>query len=350
MTSRVEGATEILDHSIQQDLHSLRGRKDIRFVADLVATAEQQLNSGSHLASIGTSQRVQREFVRAAPSYLNSWATVMHARNLIHLGEDAKAVAIVSSIPLDMRRDKPDIDYHVFTVFGLAEKRKAHTLWKNGKLKEATAAVIRSLEAFEAAQTAATLGSRPLLALNAQLNDVYARGLQAAILGRSKLVNPLLVIRVITLEREIRSNSSPRERDDLTALIMIADLAAGAELSLADVYDLVRESSFTNFSPEILPVADRGWAIGLLRSARDSIVRPEIIARALVLAGRFLISHVESVDESVVLGLRDRLLHTIYDAQSEVQSETFITRSARRMIEKLSDLTDRPFLGRRSLR
>ena len=49
--SGLEVVTETLDYSIQQDLHSLRGRKEIRFVADLVSMAEQQLNSGSHLAS-----------------------------------------------------------------------------------------------------------------------------------------------------------------------------------------------------------------------------------------------------------------------------------------------------------
>lgn len=347
-----------MQNNNSQQLYSLNSRPKFRILARTISDAERALQGGAHLQSMNLADRLALE--HRGDDVATSIALAIHARNRLHVDDNAGAMQCLMQIRSDTRAASAYLDGQCFMVAALLQKRAARTLWKEGKIPEACAALKQSISACEAAEQMGVFACHHLSRLNSRLNRIYAEGLLAAINGESQKENPRLMAEAIVLEQEIRMSTPPNARDDLPGLTIIADLARGAGLSLAastvisseEQFEVARRNIFIanlNSWPDLLLEAVRQTDIN--NRMREIPVRPEIVARALVLGSRILLDSDSSVVQAgIATAFQVRLIHTLLQIQRETQAERPITHLIRTAIKALDCFSPRPFAGRRSLR
>lgn len=205
---------------------------------------------------------------------------VERARNLLKLSDQEGAFLAVQAVPAEVIHANPSIDACVKLISGMAYRKLAHRTWKSGG---DPASQLHA--AFEMLEQAASLARSDLdrsAELDAMINNVYTRGLEAAVAGDSVNRNPKLLVELLPLLHESRNYTAPVDRDDATDLTIVADLAVGCEMSVADVFRLP--------GGELLGRSERHWDELLLDLTRVRSAPKSSLARALVLGSRCLVA------------------------------------------------------------
>lgn len=317
----------------------------------LLMQSEQCLQNGRHHAAIAVLGRVSA--IRGADQdaeLWSAWALASTARNRFHLGDNAGAFQCLGGIREDFRRANPPLDSECFSISGLLKRRQAHDLWKNGDSERARLKVAEAIEEFSLAALTSDYKDKRTQ-LNAHLNATYCAGLDSAIRSHSIEDNPKLLVRAIVLEQQIRVSSAPAVRDDISGLLIVADLSLGANLKVSDVFQLDVAESEAFARLEVLKKDNSSWSALLLETATATAVRPEIAAKGLVLGARaLLLQEGSDVQKSLLKSYAVHIQGTLLDLQPEVQRETVATRTLRFWLRACVEAGGFQFTGRRMFR
>jgi hypothetical protein len=109
-------------------------------------------------------------------------ALALKARSQIQLMHDADATVTIALVPTAVRRLNPKVDTYCHIVSGLVSRRRAYRRWKAGSPD--LRAVRAAADSFAHAQRAAESGIEHRLASVAELNRLYAIGLEAAVVSQ----------------------------------------------------------------------------------------------------------------------------------------------------------------------
>jgi hypothetical protein len=213
-------------------------------------------------------------------------ALALKARSQLQLMDDAGAALTVRLVPALVRRFNPKVDAHCRIVSGLVHRRRAYRAWKAGAPD--LQLLYAAIDCFAQARHAAEKGIEHRLAFVAELNRLYAEGLEAAIAGRSRHENPRLVVAAVQAEADARAKTPLEDAANVAGLTIIADLAIGAGLQPADLFALSGAPAYRQACRSLLRAGAPSWPHELLRAAAAADVPVEQKARALVLGGRCL--------------------------------------------------------------
>ena len=231
-------------------------------------------------------------------------ALALKARSQLHLLDDAGAMLTISLVPPIVRQFNPKVDAYCQLVTGLVHRRRAYRSWKAGSHEPQM--LQTAIECFAQAQQAAESAMEERLASIAELNQLYARGLEAAIAGLSQQVNPGLIIAAIHAEALAIAKTPVEEAASIAGLIVIADLAIGGELEPQDVLGLSDAIAFRLACMKIFAGKPASWPEELLRAAMKSGIALEQKVRALILGSRQLAKAGLAMNPDLV---RSYLLH-----------------------------------------
>jgi len=213
-------------------------------------------------------------------------ALALKARSQVHLMDDAAAALTISLVPAPLRRFNPKVDAYCQIVSGLVYRRRAYRSWKAGSPD--IDVLHAAIDCFAQARRAAEHGIEHRLAFVAELNQLYAMGLQAAIAGHSRQQNPQLLVAAVQAEANARSKTPMEDAANVAGLTIIADLAIGAGLQPAELLNLSNASGYRRACQTIFRTCPKSWPHELLRAATAAAVPIEQKARALVLGSRWL--------------------------------------------------------------
>lgn len=223
------------------------------------------------------------------PEYWMGIVCIASARNKLHMQDDPGARALLELIPASLRKANPKIDAECQTVVGILQRREAYRLWKSGHTTEAVQQVEEAMRAFSRAEESAQIALEVRLRHNAVLNRLYAQGLLCALQKQSRDHYLSLLTEAMLAEVKSRESTPPHIKDDLSGLIMIADLARGAEIELEQVAFISDKTDFVLACKMINPGRHLLWSALILHQVREShCSRPDAIGRALLLGKKML--------------------------------------------------------------
>jgi hypothetical protein len=243
-------------------------------------------SEGRHDAVVGCLKEALQGSLRHDDAF-TALALVLKARSLLLLMDDEGALQALAQVSVDARRFNPKLDAQCELVAGQVLRRRAHRRWKQG---DADPVPLRSsIEGFMHARWAAEAGLEERLALIADLNRLYAHGLEAAIAGRCREDNPRLLLSAIPAEARARQLVARGEPPPVAGLTIVADLAIGAGLVPREVARLSDDLAFRGACAQLWSDAPETWAPVLLNAAREQGIAVGHKARAVVLASRCLL-------------------------------------------------------------
>jgi len=266
----------------------------------VLARAHNLRRAGLHGEAISRLDEALRSPLRHDEVFAGM-ALALKARSQVHLMDDAGATLTLSLVPAAVRRLNPTVEAYCQIVAGLVHRRRAYRSWKAGSPNPG---VLRAaIDCFARARRAAENGIEHRLAFVAELNQLYAMGLEAAIAGRSRHENPRLLVAAIQAEANARRKTPMEDAANVAGLTIIADLAIGAALQPAELFDLSDAPAFRQACLAIFRADPASWPHELLRAATAANVPFEQKARALVLGSRCL-TRVDqaAVDEDLLHG------------------------------------------------
>jgi hypothetical protein len=231
---------------------------------DALKAASSLRQSGQHLQAINF-LNLEIPLMSDQSVIFTGLALALKARSQVQLMDDAGAMLTINHISESLRRLNPQIDSYCNVVKGTVERRRAYCSWKAGR--PAIKWVDLAIESFSQAQGASENGLDERWACVAKLNQIYASGLKAAMTGFSKSENPALLRAAIITEATARDSGSIDDSSHLSGLVIIADLAIGANLLPSDIYCLSALPSFTQACQRILSSNTSSWAQELLQAA-----------------------------------------------------------------------------------
>jgi hypothetical protein len=220
--------------------------------------------------------------------YAVARALSLKARSQSVERDDAGALQTLQQLPASAVRTHPDIATWFHLVRGQLYRRRAHATWKKGQFDHSLAdSAIRD---FRQARECGDKSGIARLVGQASQNEVYVHGLVAAVESRSETVNPQLLQQIIPIEALTQGQTPRDEPIDLLGLIMAADLAFGASLSVRDVFAL-GQGAHVAACWAVLQSPDLDWPELLQRQATKADLRVPTThrLRALVLGSRFLL-------------------------------------------------------------
>jgi len=211
------------------------------------------------------------------------------ARNKLHAQDNQGALQFISLISAELRAANPKIDAECHTIVGILRRREAHRLWKAGKKEPALVKVKQAIHAFALARQSAQMALEDRLQHNAELNRLYATGLQFAIEEQPKACYAALVEQAVIAEAASRDSTPPCLRDDLTGLTIIADLACGADIDVRAVPALSHDATYQAALRQIIRSGCGSWAELILGIVRDTgPCKTEVPVRALLFGCKVL--------------------------------------------------------------
>ncbi len=280
------------------------------------------------------------------------------ARLYFHMGRHEEAFNELYCVPLEYREYNPSLDAICHNVEGLIFKRMAHQSWKEREFVDAQNFLARSEKHFSSAISASIAARDRVSQHNNELNLVYLKGLRAEMLGESFESRKALLWAAVMTEDQLRSVCIDQERNDVAGVIIIADLAHGARMSLDQVLqmhiddnDYYHQVTYQEAANRVFGKA-QNWQELLLEMAKGCrYALPEGRCRALVLAAKLMnyMSNAWILENQALIW---RLLITLeaikLDVGNSVQSHVMV--NLRRAIADLSCLSKRTFPGRRIFR
>lgn len=279
------------------------------------------------------------------PAHSDAWQARLlaeEARLRYHMRDLAGMQVCLAQIELQQRAMDALLDATCFQIEGLQARVRAVEARSIGDRATARESMQKAITSFGYAATAGSMAADSGLAMwNSRINIAYCKGFLAALDGRSHQANRQLVAVAIAAEHEIQLATPSGRYTPFPGIVMIADLALGASLSVADVFDLDEgrqipdlRTPYTSSCQRVLGTREREWIDVLLDSVRnhvefnarvDSNLKPWQLAQALIFAvklvglledgdarvrrGRALIPHIEFAKQRClhVRTLRDGL-------------------------------------------
>ncbi len=263
----------------------------------MLAQAHTLRRAGLHGEAISCLDEAMRSALQHDEVFAGM-ALALKARSQVHLMDDAGATLTISLVPAAVRRLNPKVDAYCQIVCGLVYRRRAYRSWKAGSPD--LGILHAAMDCFAQARRAAESGIEHRLAFVAELNQLYAIGLEAAIAGRSHHENPQLLVAAIHAEASARGKTPMEDAANVAGLTIIADLAIGAGLQPAELFHLSDASAFRQACLAIFRAEPKSWPHELLRAATAANVPFEQKARALVLGSRCLTRLNQTADEELV--------------------------------------------------
>ena len=234
------------------------------------------------------------------------------------------------------------------------DRRRAYRSWKAGSRD--VAALHSAIDCFARGRRAAENGIEHRLAFVAELNQLYTRGLEAAIAGLSQQENPRLIVAAVQAEANARSKTPLEDAANVAGLIIIADMATGIGLQPADVLTLSNAWSYRQACQAVFRAAPQAWPHELLRAASAPNVPFEQKARALVLGSRCLTRHDQAADQELVHAYLVHLTDCDCTLQNAIATATHQS-AAHELVPGLAEqltllhcLFEQTFPGRRAFR
>lgn len=257
-------------------------------VASLLDEADRLRRFGMHAEALQRLDELQRLATSRHDSIWQARGLIERARNLVKLGDDPGAWIAVSGVPHEVLAMHPGIACSAAIIRGILNRRSAHEAWKRGDdASSMLAAAFASLrEAVAAAQI--DLDQRKLC--DAKVNFIWVQGLEAAVKGESEISNPGLIQALLPIQRAARAFTAPVDRDDAADLTIVADLAAGCGMEVADVFNIRGGADFSVACLDLLQTRSRTWTELLLGLTRTGRSPKASLARALILGSRFLVA------------------------------------------------------------
>jgi hypothetical protein len=260
----------------------------------VLETAEAQTRVGHYFDAI----KILENYTVPTPLSSDHWFGLVltsTARNKLHVQDNQGALDCINRISNELKHANPKVAAECHLVEGMLARRQSHHSWKSGDATLAESQARLSINSFLAAEQSARRGLEDRLIFNAILNRIYAEGLLAAICSQSIIKNRELIVSAISAEAGSRDYTPQILKDNIPGLIIIADLALGANIKLPDVFLLSKDVNFFLDCRKVLGNQGRTyWADLLLNEIKYAKnLTPEMRARALVLGSKFLLLDAE---------------------------------------------------------
>lgn len=283
----------------------------------LLAKSIESLESGAYDTALAITQQLLTDpaINQRNEGHWLARALVVAARSSFFMEHDDIAKVYLGSIDSEYLSTSPELLAEYLALLGLLGKRQAYRAFKERNVKRAKQDVGDAIMYFERAAPLCVADAQQLLKHNACLNIAYCKGLRAAIDGRSAKDNPGLLADAISSECAIREWSSPRQTDRVTGIVIIADLARGANLSVEETRRIANVPK--GFAGDCLrlfgPGGQTSWPDLLSTEATKAIsTRPTSAAKALILGGTLLLQpryrpKLETLSNAYVIDMVDVL-------------------------------------------
>jgi tetratricopeptide (TPR) repeat protein len=302
---------------------------------NLLTTAEEKLQSGHHHASNLDLTKFERlntsSVVRLDDARINAEILVKKGRNFIHLGEYENAMRCFDAIDQQVISISKTVAALTFLNTGIIKKRIAYVLWKKGDKESALCELKTSISLFHSAQYEAHIGGLGLIQFNSELNQLYAQNLQSWITGNPRTDSMSLAKKTVVCLYNIHQNSPPIASDDLTGLIILADICAGIKVSPKDLFNVSNDASFQHACKSMFDI-NGTWSENLLAHCAGKNNRHDSQAKGLCLGAKLLQENEQELHARYQILLLDSLLKL----QKDTQRESFLTSNLREQIQILS--------------
>lgn len=268
----------------------------------LLEKAEECTRAGRHAEAIRILDQLTKEIQNyfgpeAHLFYLDAKNKSLIARNKLHLHLDQEVAALIDAIPDIIRRANPGIDAECNSIRGILLRRDAHETWKRGDSVGALEKAEQAKNLFRLTFASATMATDDRLKINARLNELYTDGLILAIQQANPAAYEHLVISAVIFESDSRYKMADDNKDYLTGLMIVTDLALGASLGLNQMFDLSNSNEYRKAYHRIFG-QERSWPELILNQCRRAeTLSPNIIAKALQLGSKILLSEGNGNDE-----------------------------------------------------
>lgn len=321
---------------------------DLGYAADLLASAEHALLRGAHVASLVRIEDAAKLVNGAWPDSWAMTALLQEARNRFLLGQYDDVRECLARLH-DPQGGSVLIQNEAMGLQAMMLRRDAHALWKARDVRKAKEVALMAFERFEMARDLAHGAGQRHLELRHELNRLYTNGLIAVMSNTMTQSGPALVLAAILVEAESHQWTPPALADHASGLTIVADLARGAGLSVADVLKLERNERFVSAFRIILSDDFEDpptWAELLLVSCRTQEYRPSSKWKAFELGAMFLLSSPD-VDAELARAYQTRLMDVVLHKEAHTPNKAL---QLRRLIQQLDEFCTTPFKGRRAFR
>lgn len=240
------------------------------------------------------------------PAHAECWQAQLlaqEARLRYHVRDLAGMQNCLAQISASQRAVDPLLDALCFQVEGHFARLRAVSARERGDDHAARELMGSAIASFGTAATAAAMAPDAGLAMwNSRLNAVYAKGFIASIDDVTATANRYLTATAVVIETEIQRATPSSQYSALPGLLIVADLAHGAGLSVADVHELVvagqipdLHRSYVSCCAQVLGRCDQSWHDLLLTRVReyvdfgsiaDTSLRPWQLAQTLIFAAK----------------------------------------------------------------
>jgi hypothetical protein len=217
------------------------------------------------------------------------------ARTKLHLQDDLAARCALNNVPSFLSASNPLIDSDIRTINGILLKREAHRAWKSGNILDALNKARDAITEFRNAETSAADADKEgnRLKFCARLNLLHCEGLEGAMLGKTADHFRTLTVGAVIAEGNSRDWSPPKAADNLTGLVIIADLAIGAKLGLSHMDELSDDPNYHTAYQMIFNQHDvsatRCWPAFLLQQVNNNHhLCQDTLARTILLGAKIL--------------------------------------------------------------
>lgn len=326
----------------------IRPNQRIITTARDLAACEQLILDGKYYAANDKLRRLHQDIKLR---HLNGtvWeyqVLIQTAKAKFHLGQTSSAIEILIQIDEQALLGFPDLLVEYANINGLIRLRQATALLLAEKPHSATAKSNEAIRYFQLVEEIATGEALHLQKRNAKLNMLYAQGKIASINGRSKEVNPSLIVAMVENEHSIRQHTPPIKRNDMTGTVMISHMTVPLNLSIDECRELDIRPDYQGACLAVFgSPCGKTWPEHLLGLARDINLKPGAKASGLVLGASMLCKQqYQYLLPKLKFSYQFLLAEASRTLQNETQRETWLVKRIRAAIRQLDEVTgSRPF-------
>lgn len=334
---------------------------DLGQFVETAARADALVASGQHIAAVDTLKTAYQALMNAKPAHLEIYSTLYLleiAEHQFHNNSINDSIKTLNQIPKNVRDLNPHVAARFSNTRGLNTHRLAHAQYRSGDNAAAREYLREAQSCFEQASLAAALARDSRVKLNADMNRIYSHGLLAWLNKNSAAVNLKLMDEMAEILSALPNVSAPEFQNNATGYTMLADLAFGAKISLA-------EWKSNEVRPEDIFAKNETWQDVLITIANAPFAGSPIHKlRAYALAAKYyrnetsgyISTHKQRI-ENLRVQLGNLLYHfdssdVVFGGESVKPSYGGLTSAnlARAAIQNLNEILHSPFKQRRIFR
>lgn len=289
--------------------------RQLRSLGEVFDTADRYTRIGAYERAVDVLGELEAQSGFPQTEYAIAKKCVLLARNKLHMRDEAGAVQYLTQIPASQIAANPQIEAEHHAVSGLLKRREAYSKWKASDTAAAIATADQAMACFQAAKEKSLLADDSRLHHATTVSALYTACLLLAIRERPADCYLEHVVEAVVAEATSRRHTSEEERNDLTGLTLIADMALGAKVSPGQLVDYMGDGPHRAACRRVLRDWNQSWPQLLLREVQLAPVdaNPDFPTRALLLGAKILLDEPRASVDGLMWACAARLQMTYSD-------------------------------------